>query len=364
MLSGKKLKTDHFQREIHDLKSELSYLNELLLAKDQHILKMEMLSKLSGEGKTVFERKKDKKTNKETKEHEMITWATPLIGKVRSSSTEIMAMRSIDDLQKAFLKEHNSLSPVAKKSDTIYGNLTVKSQGKEFTVDEIVFGYQSIFEKAALFTYTNFLGVSLQQDPSDAFALMDLIWRLKPDLLIELGTAGGGSAFFYAMIMTAYNPNAHVITMDPKRLEDWNKINVQKVCPHCISGRDTPLWDTDTIHFFPMLPTDPNTTALVDQCIEKWKPKVILVMDDSNHLTDIVKGNIETYAKYVTPGSYLIIQDMKMERLYLNPSTSPPKAVREFLLTPIGQEFEVDRTFEYYFYTQHAKGFLKRKKNL
>jgi cephalosporin hydroxylase len=358
MLSSKKLKTDSFQNEIRDLKNEVEYLNELLIAKDQQILKIEAMSKLSG-GVVV------KRNEKTTENNEIITWATPLIGSKPinkfSSSTEMKQLRPIDEIQKSFLKEHNSLTTIAKISDTLHGNLTVKSQGRELTVDEIIFGYQIIFEKASLFTYTNFLGVSLQQDPSDAFALMDLIWRLKPDLLIELGTAGGGSAFFYAMIMTAYNPEAHVITMDPKRIEDWNIGNVKKVCPHCISGRETPLWDTDTIHFFPMLPTDPNTTALVDQCLEKWKPKVILVMDDSNHLTEIVKGNIETYAKYVTPGSYLIVQDMKMERLYSNPKTSPPRAVREFLSSPLGQEFEIDRTFEYYFYTQHAKGFLKRK---
>jgi hypothetical protein len=44
--------------------------------------------------------------------------------------------------------------------------------------------------------------------------------------MIELGTAGGGSAFFYALIMNMYNKDAKVITVGPKRTEDWNKQNV------------------------------------------------------------------------------------------------------------------------------------------
>jgi cephalosporin hydroxylase len=292
------------------------------------------------------------------------TWASSLIGPLpKEASLTIPSLHSIPNLQKYFHRQYPAVDLIrsTEPPESIYGNLTVLISGQEVKVDDILHGYQIIFESAALFTYTNFFGVSLQQDPSDAFALMDLLWRLQPDLLIELGTAGGGSAFFYAMIMTAYNPSAHVITMDPKRLEDWNLAKVRQICSHCVSGRDTALWNSDTIHFLPLLPTDSNTTALVDEYIERWKPKTVLVMDDSNHLTQIVRGNIETYARYVTPGSYLIVQDMKMERLYGNTKTSPPRAVREFLKSPMGQDFEVDRTFEYYLYTQHAGGFLKRK---
>jgi len=55
------------------------------------------------------------------------------------------------------------------------------------------------------------MGVALQQDPNDAFVIADMLWRVQPDLVIELGTSGGGSAHFFAHIMEAYNPNAKVI---------------------------------------------------------------------------------------------------------------------------------------------------------
>lgn len=228
------------------------------------------------------------------------------------------------------------------------------------TVDQICQGYNLIFEKGALFSYTNFLGVPLQQDPNDAFAIMDLIWRLKPDLMIELGTAGGGSAFFYAFIMTAYNKDAKVITIDPKRTFDWNQRNVKRVCPHCTYARDTKLWNSTTINFFNDIPV--NVVPMVENLIKKWGSKNVLVMEDGNHLTKTVHENINAYAKFVTPGSYLIVQDTKMKRLYHRKDIDPAAAVDIFLSSPgIGQQFAIDRTFEYYLCGQHAKGFLKRK---
>ena len=62
-----------------------------------------------------------------------------------------------------------------------------------------------------MYSTTTFLGVALQQDPLDAFAIADLLWRLRPRLLIELGTSGGGGALFYARVMSAYDADAQVL---------------------------------------------------------------------------------------------------------------------------------------------------------
>ena len=153
-----------------------------------------------------------------------------------------------------------------------------------------------MFEYSAAFSYTNFLGVPLQQDPNDAFAIMDLLWHLKPDLLIELGTNGGGSAFFYAFIMRAYNPNAKIITLDPLRTRDWNYDRLKTVCPHCVDARDTALWkDSDAITFLNEYPSD--AVNKIRDLIGEWGSKVVMVMDDSNHVTKTVSVHLETYSK-------------------------------------------------------------------
>jgi len=41
----------------------------------------------------------------------------------------------------------------------------------------------------------------MQQTPNDAFVIADMLWRIRPDLVIELGTSGGGSAHFFAHVM-------------------------------------------------------------------------------------------------------------------------------------------------------------------
>ena len=58
----------------------------------------------------------------------------------------------------------------------------------------------------------SWLGVSMQQTPNDAFVIADMLWRIRPDLVIELGTSGGGSAHFFAHVMEQYNPKARTAT--------------------------------------------------------------------------------------------------------------------------------------------------------
>lgn len=372
----------HFLFDSYNLKKELNEKNIEIRNKNQEINELkEKIKQFEDKIKELkeLERLKEIQKTKEIKEIKEVkevkevkeikkTWAENLIGKISYDTTTIIKpLYSIEELQIKYdleysknpLNKNITLSILNNKCDTKYGNISIKATDHRLRVDDIVHGYQYIFEGGALFTYTNFLGVSMQQDPSDAFALMDLIWRLKPDLIIELGTAGGGSAFFYGIIMTAYNPNAHIITLDPMRLQDWNVHEVKKVCSHCISGKETALWNSDTIHFLHKNPCDKATLDIIDGLIERWNSSNILVIEDSNHLTKTVQENLFTYSKYVSLGSYFIVQDMKMGRLYTQRS-SPPLAVEKFLKSEIGQDFEVDRTFEYYIYTQHAKGFLKR----
>lgn len=297
-----------------------------------------------------------------------------LIGDLPLSSTEIEPIMSFDALNELLCPpkpEHprcalnNTITNPAM--DTVNGEALIFLEDKlnkkrYISIDDVAQGYQQLFELSKLFTFPNFLGVPLQQDPNDAFALMDLIWRLKPDMLIELGTAGGGSAFFYSFIMTNYNPNAKVITIDPKRTNDWNKQELVKICPHCTYARDTPVWKSGAIEFLKMTPCD--AVDIISSRIEEYSSKRVLVMDDGNHLYKTVLENAECLSRFVTPGSYYIIQDMKMSRIFKNKRVDVVRAAQDFLKLEIARNFSVDRTFEYYYLTQHARGFLKRKNDV
>lgn len=246
--------------------------------------------------------------------------------------------------------------------DTLYGDKvlnTFNALGKTLTVDDICFGTQWLSESLAMYSYTNFLGVPLQQNPADAFVIMDLLWRLKPDLLIELGTAGGGSALFYSFIMTSYNPDAHVLTIDPKRTQDWNARKVRKLCPHCTYARDLPMWTSGVIEFHKDVPA--NLVSVVEARIAEWGSKRVMMIEDGNHFTKTVLQNLKLFGRFVTPGSFILVQDTKMRRLYNSTVHDPRGAARRYLDSPEGQNFTVDRTFEYYLCTEHTNGFLKRR---
>jgi hypothetical protein len=66
--------------------------------------------------------------------------------------------------------------------------------GQTACVDAIVYGYDLMFERMALWRKMKWLGTSMQQDPNDAIVLQEMLWRVKPDVLIELGTNTGGGA--------------------------------------------------------------------------------------------------------------------------------------------------------------------------
>ena len=94
------------------------------------------------------------------------------------------------------------------RSPVPMGSARIKIAPKKYiTLDEFSFAHDVFFEEWQRFSFGNWLGVKCQQDPMDAFAIQDMLWRVKPDLIIEIGTNNGGGAIFYASIMQNYNKN-------------------------------------------------------------------------------------------------------------------------------------------------------------
>lgn len=253
-------------------------------------------------------------------------------------------------------------NPYVSRNSTVHDKWQqVMVNDKVLTVDDIVYGYERIFEKRSLYSTVNFMGVALQQDPNDAFVIADMLWRLQPDLVIELGTSGGGSAHFFAHIMKAYSPQAKILTMDPsilkltgeKPLVNWNFREIRLMCPHCVPANETPIWRNGNIHFLRLDPVDPKAVSVAQAMAAN--ATCVVVIEDSSHTYDMVLANIRAYGRFVTPGSYMLVQDTRGGRW------SPAAAVADFLKLPEGSPFEVDRRWEYLVFTQHSGGWLKKK---
>ncbi len=142
------------------------------------------------------------------------------------------------------------------------------------------------------YTFT-WMGRPVIQLPDDMIRMQEVIFQLKPDVIIETGVAHGGSLIFYSSLC--------------KVLEKGRVIGVDiEIRPHnraAIEGH--PL--NDRITLIEGSSTDPNTVNKVKALV---KPQdTVLVILDSNHTYAHVFSELEAYAELVTPGSYIVATD-------------------------------------------------------
>ena len=223
---------------------------------------------------------------------------------------------------------------------------------KEIIVDDILYGYDVLFEKTQRFALSKWLGVQCQQDPSDAFLIQMLLWQIKPDLIIDLGTNNGGSALFCASIMNYYNQKGKIVTVDVKNYtENW--INF---CTDCSNPAESPLWKK-YVTFYQGYTTDPNIVEKVEKYVNQ--SKVVFVIQDASHAGVDVYQDLVAYSKFVSVGSYIIAQDTKLDRI--NRGRDITSNIEKFINE--NNNFIINREVEtQFYYTQHAKGYLKRIK--
>jgi cephalosporin hydroxylase len=230
------------------------------------------------------------------------------------------------------------------------------------SVDDILFGYDMLFEKDFLFSAGSWLGAQFQASPQDAFIFQQLIWKIKPDLIIDLGTNTGGSALFFASIMSFYTDEGTVLTIDVKPFSGNWVSKDRLLCRDCVNPSDNKLWKK-YVQFIQGSTTDPQVIAKVNKYV--LNSKTIFVSQDASHACDIVYQDLLNYAPFVSVNSYIVVQDTKLDRI-TNSATGPLAAVRKFLeqQNKTGNYsnfvFDVDRSVEIFYYSQHAYGWLKR----
>ena len=177
-----------------------------------------------------------------------------------------------------------------------------------------------------------FLGIPTVQTPSDAWIVMEILYEVKPDLIIEAGTYKGGSAVLWAIILEHINPDGRVITID---IEDQRERGAVEI----------PI-ARERIDFLLGGSTDPEIVAEVHR---RARGKRVLVLLDSLHSKEHVAAELEAYAPLVPIGSYVIVQDTLV---------GPIRAIDEFLES--NDTFIADRTRERYPDTNSVRGYLRR----
>lgn len=202
------------------------------------------------------------------------------------------------------------------------------------------------------------LGRPIIQYPQDIIATQELIWQVKPDLIIETGIARGGSLIFSASILELIGKGS-VLGIDID-IRQHNKNAIQK---HPLSKRIKMIQGSSI---------DAKVVNKINS-IAKSK-KQIMVFLDSNHTYDHVLNELELYSKFVKKGSYLIVFDtivddipnrwwgVSLPKRPWNKQNNAKQAVQEFISK--NKRFVIDHSIEdKILLTVASSGYLKCIKN-
>ena len=216
------------------------------------------------------------------------------------------------------------------------------------------------------YTFTS-LGRPIIQYPQDMVAMQELIWQIKPDLIIETGIAHGGSLIMSASALAMLDMCDAIEAgknIDPSKSErkvlgvdiDIRAHNKAAIEAHPMASRIEMI----------------QGSSIDSEIIEKVKMiagryKRVLVCLDSNHTHEHVLAELEAYAPLVSKDSYCVVFDTVIEDLPADmfgdrpwaPGDNPKTALHAYLKSH--PEFEIDKSIDHKLLVSVAPdGFLKR----
>jgi cephalosporin hydroxylase len=255
---------------------------------------------------------------------------------------------------KSFAQERTENVSQMNKDDNI------NTLGLSFLRDSADFKYSYNFD---------WLSRPIIQYPQDIVATQEIIWKVKPDLIIETGIAHGGSLVLSASILALLDysdaleagslldpklPTRKVIGVDI----DIREHNLEALNEHPMRNR-MELIEGSSI--------DPDIINRVHEFAKDYK--CILVFLDSNHTHDHVLSELHAYSQLVSKGSYCVVFDSVIEDLPNDSSgnrnwgagNNPKTAIWEFLKN--NTDYKIDKDIEdKLLITVAPDGYLKKVK--
>jgi cephalosporin hydroxylase len=184
----------------------------------------------------------------------------------------------------------------------------------------------------------SFQGVPMIKCPFDYLIYQMLVWEVKPDLIIEIGTNLGGSAFYFANMLDNMGQGiVHTIDI-------IDQVRDQRVLEHPRIKRffgGYQSYGLNNAHNF----------------------QRVLVVDDGSHLYEDVYNALEKFKNLINENSYYIVEDGIIDELGMTKSYKggPNKAIKEFLEK--NNSFQIDTRWTNFFgqnATFNTNGYLKR----
>jgi cephalosporin hydroxylase len=185
--------------------------------------------------------------------------------------------------------------------------------------------------------HTFWQGTRILKCPMDLWIYQEMLHELRPDFIIETGTAYGGSAHYMATLCDLMG-SGKIITIDIENQP--NRPQHPRVTYVLGSSID------------PVIVA--NTKAAIAGA------KTVLVILDSDHSHGHVLAELNVWSEVVTAGSYCIVEDSNVNGhpVDLKHGPGPMEAIDEFLATD--KRFQIDPAREKFFLTFNPRGYLKR----
>ena len=249
---------------------------------------------------------------------------------------------------------------VSKRIEEVPRNKALLAAANSFKVETILSKYSYNF---------SWLGRPVIQYPQELVQMQNLIWQIKPDLIIETGIAHGGSLVMSASMLALLDVCDGIesgLTIDPKKSKrkvlgvdiDIRPHNRDAIEAHPMASR---------IQMIQGSSIDPQIIAKVQALASGYSR--VLVCLDSNHTHGHVLAELHAYAPLTSVGSYCVVFDTIIEDLpaemfpdrLWGPGNNPKTAVWEYVKTH--QEFEIDKCIQHkLLITVAPDGWLKRIK--
>lgn len=204
------------------------------------------------------------------------------------------------------------------------------------TVDAFHELYYDRYKQGGTWYDTRFQGVPVWKNPLDLWVYQELVHEIRPDLIVETGTAFGGSALYLASLCDLVG-QGEVVSIDVQAYPD----RPRHVRLSYLHGSST-------------------DAAIVEHVRRLAQGRRVLVILDSDHRKEHVLAELAAYGPLVSVGGYLIVEDTNVNGHPAYPAfgPGPMEALETFLAE--SDAFEIDERREKFLLTFNPRGFLRR----
>jgi cephalosporin hydroxylase/predicted SAM-dependent methyltransferase len=187
----------------------------------------------------------------------------------------------------------------------------------------------------------SYRGVPIQKNPFDFAIYPFLIWKLKPQTIIEIGSKSGGSALWFGDLLNNFAIEGHVYSVDIVKVTKYSHSNVT-----FMEGDGQNLQETFSSDFLKKL------------------PRPLLVIEDADHSYQTSKAVLDFFHPYLEQNEYIVIEDGIISDIVQDKSYSsgPHQALKAFL-AEYNNEYEIDSEYcDFFAYnlTWATNGYLKK----